>query len=358
MRDIKFTKKFESIILELNKELNNANIKAIAFLKNNKSKHYNIDLISEIPKNQLMHSHFIDSSIKHYINNNSNYVLENTIVINNKKIKIAFIDSKPIPYTVMRQLLSWLYFIDKYSTKQCSKELKICIYLTPFKKLKPPYLETLSSKHVNSGVSNICTNKSNIMIFRKEEWFKVLIHESFHNFGLDFANMNNDIIEKAFKKMYKISATFILFESYCEFWARFLNILCTLSFTNSYTKNRFLLLLNNERKHTIKQAVNVLNHMNIDYLTINTQYKQYKESTNVFVYYVSTAVLFYYPIDFVLWCNNNNNNILNFKKTNTNLRKLLNYYRSIYNSTELLETFSQVNKSSLTASLKMSIVDI
>ena len=98
--------------------------------------------------------------------------------------------------------------------------------------------------------------------------------------------------------------------------------------------------------------------MNIDYLTINAMgYKQYKENTNVFVYYISTAVLFYYPIDFVLWCYNNNSNILNLK-TNTNLRNLLNYYKSIYNSTELLETFSQVNKSSLTASLKMSIVDI
>ena len=88
MRNIKFTKLFNSIILELNKELNLQILKHRS-LKNNNSRHYGIDLISEIHKSTNV-SHFMDSSIRHYINNNSNYVLENTIVINNKKINCFY----------------------------------------------------------------------------------------------------------------------------------------------------------------------------------------------------------------------------------------------------------------------------
>ena len=273
------------------------------------------------------------------------------------------IPSKKEMNSHLKKIYLWLHILSLYANSECTKTLKINIYFSNFKKKLPSNLlinkeQILDAINVNTAWTYRCKKHNSITIYRKEEWFKVLCHETIHTFGLDFSSDTDTNIKLMCEKIFNVQSDFLLSESYCEFWARFLNILFTLSFTNSYTKNRFILLLNNERKHTIKQAVNVLNHMNIDYLTINAQYKQYKENTNVFVYYISTAVLFYYPIDFVLWCYNNNSNILNFKKTNTNLRNLLNYYKSIYNSTELLETFSQVNKSSLTASLKMSIVDI
>ena len=52
-------------------------------------------------------------------------------------------------------------------------------------------IEILNSSHVNTAFTRTCPKKSEIVVFRKEEWFKVFIHESFHNFGLDFSDMNN-----------------------------------------------------------------------------------------------------------------------------------------------------------------------
>ena len=52
-------------------------------------------------------------------------------------------------------------------------------------------INVLEPININGGVSNVCVKNSlsEIVIFRREEWFKVLIHETFHNYGLDFSDL-------------------------------------------------------------------------------------------------------------------------------------------------------------------------
>ena len=46
----------------------------------------------------------------------------------------------------------------------------------------------LVQSHVNSGYTYTCKENNEIVIYREEEWLKVLIHESFHAYGLDFSS--------------------------------------------------------------------------------------------------------------------------------------------------------------------------
>ena len=46
--------------------------------------------------------------------------------------------------------------------------------------------EILSPDIVNTGLTRRCATDNEVVIYRQEEWFKVLIHELIHGFGLDF----------------------------------------------------------------------------------------------------------------------------------------------------------------------------
>ena len=69
-------------------------------------------------------------------------------------------------------------------------------------------------------------------------------------------------------------------------------------------------------------AINkILNHTGLvdkDYIPKRIKWKKrklYKEKTNVFVYYILKAILLYHKEDFIMWCDNANDNIINFAKT-------------------------------------------
>ena len=57
-------------------------------------------------------------------------------------------------------------------------------------------IDIIDQIHVNTGFTTTCPVDSEIVIFREEEWFKVFIHETFHNFALDFSDMNNSACHK------------------------------------------------------------------------------------------------------------------------------------------------------------------
>ena len=83
-----------------------------------------------------------------------------------------------------------------------------------------------------------CPKDSEIVIFRKEEWFKVLIHESFHNFALDFSDMNTYECTKDILSIFPVNSEVNLYESYTEFWAEIMNALFC-SFFNLKSKTNF-----------------------------------------------------------------------------------------------------------------------
>ena len=107
------------------------------------------------------------------------------------------------------------------------KTLKIYLYLTNKKKTLPlNNIVPLNKNNVNSAVTYSCSMNGEILIFRKEEWFKCLIHELFHSLCLDFIGLYSDIDVKSYlRNVFCIKSEYLLSESYNEWWATNLNCL-------------------------------------------------------------------------------------------------------------------------------------
>ena len=221
----------------------------------------------------------------------------------------------------------------------CSSTLNIFIYLTHFKKLLPDEKgKAIDTEHVNTGMAYHCAKTNDIVVYRKEEWFKVLIHESFHAFGLSFieSDMEGGVdaaMQSMLKKMYAISHPVRVYETYCEIWARILNVMfacfspiSTGSGTGATTKDPISTIkfaafaecvmegLHRDAQHALQQCAKIMHHMGIpDDAMMNPTKdnrdivaKKYRENTNVFAYYVMTCALQHSPDVFMVWCHKNN----------------------------------------------------
>jgi hypothetical protein len=249
-------------------------------------------------------------------------------------------------------MLVWLYIANKYSSNNCASQLKIFIYHTTLLKILPnTNIEILDENNVNTAFTRTCPINSEIVVFRKEEWFKVFIHETFHNFGLDFSGMNLMSCNKTILKLFPVNSKVNLFESYAEFWARIMNALFC-GYVNIKDKNNVNDFLKNvevfirlECMFSFFQMVKVLNFMGLNYHTLydksHTATKLrntlYKEDTNVLSYYVITLILMNNYNEFLTWCNIHNTSILQFKKTNKNVLEYCNFIKEKHETKNMLE---------------------
>ena len=64
--------------------------------------------------------------------------------------------------------------------------------------------EIIGPHHVNGGYTNFCVSQGSIIIYRKEEWLKVLIHVCMHSFGLEFSNLDLSNFNLELKKLFPI----------------------------------------------------------------------------------------------------------------------------------------------------------
>ena len=124
-----------------------------------------------------------------------------------------------------------------------------------------------------------------------------------------------------------------MYETYCEIWARFLNV-CYFSFNQSNTLKNFNYNLNINFKKEINYSLKQANQIfSIIYLN------DYKEETNIFCYYILTSVLMFYYKDFFIWCKNNNYNYINFNKDKNNI---LNFGWAVVSSRDHFDTTSDL----------------
>ena len=129
--------------------------------------------------------------------NHPNGATSYKVNINNKNIIINFYTNKHSSnpeYRDLYKIFIMLYLLTLYSSKKCSKSLTIDIYFTPFKRSLPKNAsDIIGPININGGFTyGGCMSSNKITVYREEEWFKVLIHELFHNLDLDFAEMNID----------------------------------------------------------------------------------------------------------------------------------------------------------------------
>ena len=140
---------------------------------------YNIYEISTTNDNMLIDEDHFPLFIKLRIKQILKYVYNVEFVIDNRNIQIFLFteNEDEINKKYIMMVIVWLKIVSKYSSNNCTKYLNIYLYFTDLKK-KLPTKGHLDVEHVNSGFSMAgCLNKNEITIFRKEEWFKVFIHE-------------------------------------------------------------------------------------------------------------------------------------------------------------------------------------
>lgn len=302
---------------------------------------------------------FFPEHIKSYINNNCIYYLCVSLEIEKRKFDIYFylchsINDLDIFKKYVDLMAMWLYMASIHSSTICAETLSIYVYLSPYKKVIPESeVDIMGANHVNTAFTTSCTKNGEIIIYRQEEWFKVFIHETFHVFGLDFSNVNSDYQKTLMKQLFPIQSKFNIEESYCEFWARILNI-CFFSYENfkSYKefKVSFEINIELEKIHSMIQLTKVLKFMGLSYDNMcNETMKHicnnlYKENSNVFAYYVLTSILLNNYNETIQWCYNNNIMLYRFKKTPNNITNYVKLIESLYKKKKYLTYTKKIHK--------------
>jgi hypothetical protein len=318
-----------------------------------------IDHVSKIPKPTTFNANVFPIEVRKHIDEYSLSSLTYTFQLLKRTITIHFLieDDKPELHinkynTYVDHILAWLYIANEYASRTCSTTLTIFIYHTSLtKELPHSTVEVLDENNVNTAFTRSCPTNSEIVVFREEEWFKVLIHETFHNLTLDFSDMNVSDCHARILSIFPVNSEVNLFEAYTEFWARIMNVLfCSyLNTKNKHDLDAFLgnteYFINMESIYSFFQLVKVLRFMNIEYRNLyektdiaqNIRDTMYKEDTNVLSYYVITVILIYNYQSFLGWCKTNNTEMLQFKKTSANQKSFCDFIEKKYKVSKMLK---------------------
>lgn len=253
---------------------------------------------------------------------------------------------------MIHKIFVWLFVCSHYANASCSPKINIYIYLTNHKKVLPSFQFEINRQNANTAFTLACPSyKNEIYVYRFEEWFKVLIHESFHSFGFDFALMSQETVNKQIFSIFSIKCDLRLYETYCEMWAEIINIIFIS--VNSYSCNENKININvltkNIENHlyfeqlfSLFQCSKVLNFYGLTYTDIlqKSNKIQYKEKTSVFSYYILKSILMFYCNDFIEWCYVNNKKSIQFTKTQNNVNNFFEFIKSKYKSDEYMNSMS------------------
>ena len=270
-----------------------------------------------------------------------------------------------------RRVCALIHLVSAHASRStCSATMNIFIYMTDFKKRFPTEKgQSLDAIHANTGMSYHCAKNNDVVVYREEEWFKVLIHELFHAFGLSFieGDMEAEVhagMQRSLQSMYAISHPVRIYETYCEIWARILNVVfdCFVDDDDATAKRQrsanpiqatdlqlqvFMECvmdgLQSNAHFAQQQCAKLMRYMDLTYATLANSTKQnrdivskkYRENTNIFAYYVLTCVLLHSPDEFIVWCYKNNpftrskprHNILQFRTIPSNFNGFMELLR-------------------------------
>jgi len=321
-----------------------------------------IKSIDDIPNTSLFNSHFVPNPIKEYIMTQFKSYIQLTLFYKKMNIKVI------IPLTnddfnrldefeeYTRIIFAWFILALKHSTMNV-KSLNLYLFMSEIdKKLPESNIEILEPLNCNSAVTTACNTNGEILIYRKEEWLKVLIHETMHVLCLDFSGMEYEELKTNIRNLFPIESDFLISETYSEFWANTMNnyilsyvLMDDVPSMDMFNKfNDFFTYY--EKMFSLIQAIKILNHMGLTYedlyskkeLSIEKR-KLYKEKTNVFVYYILKAILLYHKEEFILWCEKSNDNIINFIKTPENFKSFFEFIRKHMNKSNMVRDLNNVS---------------
>ena len=304
-------------------------------------------------KNQFLtpgayNSRFLPEATREYINENEKYQLIYNCPIQDRKCTLIFTlfsdeDIHNIAeYDKYAKLIyCWLHICNDYSKKKCSKTLRVFFYFTPFRKWLPKETTSiLGPPHVNSAFSSVCAPEGEIVIFRREEWLKVFIHETFHAFGFDDGLHYSDDLNNNIRKVFLLDIDFKVGEAYTESWARIINCIFY-SYMNTIQKNKTKQQFNQyvhaslqlERIYSIYQMQKVLRFMGLTYDNLHKKSEtdaflrknMYREQTGVFGYFILGGIIMNDFYGFMKWCAANNSGFIQFQNTQGNRNKFASF---------------------------------
>lgn len=272
--------------------------------------------------------------------------------------------SKLNPESIFRKVFQWFHVMNHYADLACTAEIHIYLYLASHKKEMPKNEEPIDRIHANTAFTYSCQpTNTTIHVFRVEEWFKVLIHETFHTVGLDFVRLNaewQNKIQNEIVQLFRVSLPDIRFyETYCEMWGEILNNMFFVSTTinarstkNNNTRKRQSLpikrwlndlnqCLTLETLFSLLQCVKVLKHNHLKYSELTTPLaRQYQEKTQSFSYYVLKAILMVHVHTFIPFCKSS----LQFPLNEDAIVRYKNLITQQYNSERMLVGIRETEK--------------
>jgi hypothetical protein len=236
--------------------------------------------------NDFEQGHFISLDVKLYVENNINrceyYSFEH--------MDMHFFYSDTIDNSTKNKIINNIYVISKWMYD-----------LNPIHKIKFYYFDTPLLKLINNDNNNnyLCSENVNsgssisgiqLMIWRREELNKVLIHELIHYLDLDIKDENklDDIIKH---NIGKIDYPILINETITEIHAQFLHSIFITSKLNNDYFNNFKTIYQYELIFSWYQFSKIMNYFNIkkfsEYYLINN----FNQSSNVFSYYILKCIL-------------------------------------------------------------------
>jgi len=327
---------------------------------------------ADIPKPMRLRMSNIPPEVHSYITDKSAYLYQFSSRVGERAVKVYFVTSHTDvashidTYTqYFERMMVWFHIAFKYSSDTCGENICVYIYDTPLMKSLPKHRsDIIGISHANTAYTYACpsghksprasrtrmssASVSEIILFRNEEWFKVFIHETFHLLGLDFAGMHNlDAARNVLRETFPIQSNMEIFEAYTETWATIINAcFCSHFCLDNMGKVTFVsyveVLLGFEAAWRTFQMHKVLQFMGLSYSDLFSKSAKaslaranlYREDTNVFAYYVISAILLVNYGDFLEWCDMNNGvgGKMSFHKTIANTIEFSKFIVKIHSS--------------------------
>ena len=328
-----------------------------------------LDKNSELPKGKYYYH--IPYKIKHHIENIEWIGKQYSFSIQNRVFTIYCIhpinnihqENEIIAWfdMIKKQIYSWLFIACSQSKEECSKNLSIYLYFTDFKKQFPHKKEILGENHVNSAYTFSCKLNKNgnneIYLYRKEEWFKVFIHECFHAFSLDFSHMDNGNVDKKITKIFPLHLDVRFFETYSETWAEILNVIYYVYYHENMKLSKIMECLKIEQVHSLFQMVKILKYNEISYNELyensekakTKRIHNYKEYTPIFSYYILKCICMMNVGEFIEWSYLANRGSLNINNnplvtTEINMDLFVDFIKKRYNDVVFLSYVKEMEK--------------
>lgn len=216
--------------------------------------------------------------------------------------------------SMTKKIIVAIKLISAYS-RSYTERLDIEIIFTEFKKMLPSHALPLDEQHINSAFVMNCTPRKIMTIFRREEWYKVLIHELLHAFNIDFSCKNQTEIDIYMNSLFPIKKdNFRLFETYTELWAIMIHC-CCISFYEAKDKkdiyglfNRLKFLFSHECKFSEMQFSKIMNYYRLTLSDIGTD-THYVEKTHVLSYFIFKYFCMLNINHFVTLCSSGNTKV-------------------------------------------------